>query len=179
MKKLLALSATALTAAALVAPSFANAASLNQQFGTVHGVIGGQRVLGENVQSYGLNGDYNYRVFNDYGWYVGAEGFFNYGRQNSVNYYNYGVGAKTKYLWETATDFTPYAGLAIGYQQTRASDEFSKHTGGVYGALEVGSLYGQHFDFGLRVQTASLSKGFADSASRAQYTYALYAGVKF
>ncbi|RIY34051.1 hypothetical protein CJP74_00280 [Psittacicella melopsittaci] len=177
MKKLLAVSVAALSAA--LVPTLANATSLDKHFGTVHGVVGGQRVLGENVQSYGVNADYNYRVFNNYGWYVGGEAFFNYGRQNSVNYYNFGAGAKTKYLWETSTDFTPYAGFALGYQQTRASDEFSKHTGGVYGALEVGSLYGKYLDFGVRVQAASLSKDFASSENRGQYTYALYAGVKF
>ncbi|RIY38501.1 hypothetical protein [Psittacicella gerlachiana] len=176
MKKLL---AVAITSASLLVPTFANATPLSQQYFTVDGVIGGQRVLGNNVQSYGIKGDYNYRLLSNYGWYAGAEGFFNYGRQSSVNYYNFGVGAQTKYLWETETKFTPYAGLSLGYQQTRTSNDLSKHTGGVYGALQVGSLYGDNFDFGVRVQAASLSKDFASSEARGQYTYSVYAGVKF
>ncbi|RIY31117.1 hypothetical protein CKF54_07570 [Psittacicella hinzii] len=178
MKKLLALSAAAVAAFSAFAPQ-AQAVTLDQQFFTVHGVVGGQRVLGENVASYGLNADYNYRVFNDYGWYVGGETFFNYGRKDSVDHYNFGLGVKTKYLWETTTNFTPYASFSLGYQNTRAKLDSSDSTGGVYGALEAGSLYGQYFDFGVRVNVSSLSKSFASDESRAQYTYAVYAGVKF
>lgn len=191
MKKLTLLTTLGLTA--LAASSFAlapaaQAKALEQQYTTLNLVLGGMHANDKGAFTYGINADWNYRLMN--GWYAGVEGQFTHGTKKvegvTTRIPQLNFGLQTKYLFETASDWTPYVGAAIGYQyqwenyKTLTSNlTKSKHTGGVYGQLAAGTLYGEHLNFGVKAQVGSVSKNFASKSSRASYIYSIYAGYKF